>query len=211
MLYKVLENIRDVLNDQKEYLTDLDRAIGDGDHGINMARGFNTVTTKIGAEDDLDISNTLKQVGMTLISTIGGASGPLYGSAFLMAAMAARNKTEVDTELVGTMIFVALKSIKERGKAVLGDKTMIDALEPAYVAYKEEEEQGGTIVGCLEKACEAARLGLEGTRDIIAKKGRASYLGERSIGHQDPGATSVTLILESITQTLKDGCGEVIE
>ena len=153
---------------------------------------------------DLTISEGLKRIGMTLLSTVGGASGPLYGSAFLQAAMTTKEETDVSDATLGMILQASLKGIQARGKAVKGDKTIIDALEPACDAYFKEIEAGVDIVGAMEAACEAAKAGVEGTKLIVARKGRASYLGERSIGHQDPGATSTLIMLETITSVLKN-------
>lgn len=197
---KAMEAIRQAIDENKEYLTRLDGVIGDADHGINMARGFDAVMNKLRAEPDIDISAGLKKVGMTLLSTVGGAAGPLYGTAFLRAALPAQGKTEVTRELAAQMLFAAIQGIKERGKAVLGDKTMIDALEPAYQAFIKATDEEKSLLECLEQACEEAYKGVEYTKTIIARKGRASYLGERSLGHQDPGATSSWIILKTLME-----------
>lgn len=192
--------IKQVIDMNKEFLTELDSAIGDADHGINMARGFNVVMPKLQMEPVIELSSGLKKVGMTLISSVGGAAGPLYGTAFLRASAAARENTVVDRELAAQMLKAAVDGIKDRGKAVKGEKTMIDSLEPAYAAFINGIDKGKSLLECMELACNAAREGVEYTKTIIAKKGRASYLGERSLGHQDPGATSALLILEALTE-----------
>ncbi|SHI99307.1 dihydroxyacetone kinase subunit DhaL [Propionispora hippei] len=186
---------------QKEWLTSLDAAIGDGDHGINMARGFEAVATKVRTlPPEAELPAILKTVGMTLISTVGGASGPLYGTAFLRAAdQASKSAGLPAAALLGNILAGALQGIKDRGKATTGEKTMVDALEPACVAYDRGLTEGKPLPVCLEMACEAARQGVEYTKTIIATKGRASYLGERSLGHQDPGATSLCLLLEILS------------
>ena len=190
--------------EEKQFLTDLDAAIGDGDHGINMARGFEAVKTKLAGAPDGDVSAALKLVGMTLISTVGGAAGPLYGTAFLRAASAAQGKELVDEATAQKMLEAAVGGIKERGKATRGEKTILDALEPAAEAFAQAREDGKTMLECLEAAQSAAAAGVEYTKTIIATKGRASYLGERSIGHQDPGATSTTLMLQTLYQQLAE-------
>jgi len=199
--FEALAAIGQTIIRNRQFLTDLDAAIGDGDHGINMARGFEAVAVKLqslGA--DKDIGTVMKTVGMTLVSSVGGASGPLYGTAFLRAASPSLGKYELDKETVALMLAAAITGIKERGKAVRGEKTMLDALEPAYDAFVEGSNAEKSLIECLELACEAARQGVEFTKTIIATKGRASYLGERSIGHQDPGATSSYIMLQTLVE-----------
>lgn len=195
-----IEALADVISANKEKLTELDAAIGDADHGINMTRGFEAVRIKLPAAEAMeDIGSILKLVGMTLISTVGGASGPLYGTAFIRAAAVVQGKTVIDTNMVAQMFKAAIGGIKDRGKAVRGEKTMLDALEPAYEAFTQAMVEGESLVDCLTLATAAAASGVEYTKTIIATKGRASYLGERSIGHQDPGATSSYLMLAALT------------
>ena len=190
--------------DEKVHLKELDQAIGDGDHGINMARGFESVFKKIEAlKADADISMILKTVGMGLISSVGGASGPLYGTAFLRAAGVCKDKTEIDAAAAKEMLDAAIKGIQERGKAQKGEKTMLDALIPASEAMGSGIEAGKSVIDCLADALQAAQAGIEYTKTIIATKGRASYLAERSIGHQDPGATSSTIMLKALYDYLK--------
>jgi dihydroxyacetone kinase-like protein len=203
-IYDVMTTIGEIVISNKQMLTDLDAAIGDGDHGINMARGFAAVQLKLqGLGTETDIGKVMKTVGMTLISSVGGASGPLYGTAFLRAAGLGQGKTELDSETAGLMLAAAIAGIKERGKATRGEKTMLDALEPAYDAFIAGANGGETSVICLELACDAALKGVEFTKTIIATKGRASYLGERSIGHQDPGATSSYIMLKALLEFLR--------
>lgn len=199
--FEALAAIGQTIIRNRQFLTDLDAAIGDGDHGINMARGFEAVAVKLqslGA--DKDIGTVMKTVGMTLVSSVGGASGPLYGTAFLRAASPSLGKYELDKETVALMLAAAITGIKERGKAIRGEKTMLDALEPAYDAFIEGSVAEKSLIECLELACEAAKQGVEFTKTIIATKGRASYLGERSIGHQDPGATSSYIMLQTLLE-----------
>lgn len=184
--------------EQKEQLTALDQAIGDGDHGINMARGFEAVFAKLDAIGDKDVSTVLKTVGMALISSVGGAAGPLYGTAFMRAAGACAGKESIDIETAEQMFAAAIKGIQDRGKAVKGEKTMLDALMPAHECFIEGKRGGKSPLECLEAAVKAAQDGVEYTKTIIATKGRASYVGERSIGHQDAGATSSTVMLEAL-------------
>lgn len=183
----------------KEYLTELDREIGDADHGINMAKGFEAVISKISSlDEDKDIGFVLKTVAMTLISSVGGASGPLYGTAILRAAVPAAGKFEIDSLTAQAMWEAAVTGIKDRGKASRGEKTMLDALEPALEAFSEGVKADKTIFDCLNLASTAAQNGVEYTKSIAASKGRASYLGERSIGHQDPGATSSFIMITAL-------------
>jgi dihydroxyacetone kinase-like protein len=202
-LVKVLKNIAIKIHENKQLLTELDAAIGDADHGINMNKGFTAVSKKLEEVKSDDCGEILKTTAMTLISTVGGASGPLYGTAFLKASIVAKGKTELDKETIIKMFDEAIKGIVMRGKAQIGEKTMLDALIPAYEALKESIEQGEELSIAFHKATDAAHEGVQKTKDIIATKGRASYLGERSIGHQDPGATSSYLIIKTIADTLK--------
>ena len=187
-IYQCMQKISDAIVENKDFLTDLDREIGDADHGVNMARGFTEVMKQL-PEDEEDYGVVLKKVGMVLLSKVGGASGPLYGTAYMKAGAAVKGKTSITLEDGG---------IKMRGKAVKGEKTMLDALEPALDALTKGMENGDDAEACLNAMCEAAREGVEFTKTIRATKGRASYLGDRSIGHQDPGATSATITLEAI-------------
>ncbi|ABZ83721.1 dihydroxyacetone kinase, l subunit [Heliomicrobium modesticaldum Ice1] len=191
--------VADAIVQNKDFLTSLDAAIGDADHGINLSRGVEAVRAKAAASPNADIGALLKMVGMTLISTVGGASGPLYGTAFLRAAAPAQGKRALDGETVKEMLAAAIQGIKDRGKATRGEKTMLDALEPAFEAFVQGLEAQKPLVECLEAATAAARQGVEFTKTIVATKGRASYLGERSKGHQDPGATSAAIMLAAIT------------
>ena len=191
--------IAEAINNNKQLLTELDAAIGDADHGINMSRGFEAVLAKIQTmSQNPDIGALLKTVGMTLVSTVGGASGPLYGTAFLRAGASAQGLSSIDSQAAVQMLEAAIRGIKDRGKAVHGEKTMLDALEPAYEAFANCANMQKPLADCLAMACEAALKGVEFTKTIVATKGRASYLGERSLGHQDPGATSSYLMLKAL-------------
>ena len=201
-VYQCLKEIGDKIMANKDFLTDLDREIGDADHGVNMARGFAAVVEKV-PEDEGDIGAALKKTGMTLLSTVGGASGPLYGTAYMEAAKVFAGKTAVSPEDFKAALEAAIAGIQKRGKAVKGEKTMLDALMPAYDAFSEKVDAGADLNEALDVACAAAAEGVEYTKTIAATKGRASYLGQRSVGHQDPGATSATLTLETIRDFLK--------
>jgi dihydroxyacetone kinase-like protein len=188
--------------EQKDYLTQLDAAIGDADHGANMNRGFQAVLAKKAELQKPDIGALLKGVAMTLISTVGGASGALYGTFFLQASTLAGNQTELTPSEFGSLLEKGLAGIVLRGKATIGDKTMIDALQPAVKAYKHSIESGETLEQALSKAVSAAEEGLKSTIPLVARKGRASYLGDRSAGHPDPGATSTLILFRSAAETL---------
>lgn len=201
-VYECIAKINDTIQANKDFLTDLDREIGDADHGVNMARGFHAVTEKL-SKDETDIGAALKKTGMTLLSTVGGASGPLYGTAYMEAGKVMAGKTEMSAEDFGQILNVAIAGIQKRGKAERGEKTMLDALIPAYETYTAKVAEGADLVTALDAAIEEAHKGIEFTKTIRATKGRASYLGDRSIGHQDPGATSATLTLETVRDFLK--------
>jgi dihydroxyacetone kinase-like protein len=185
----------------KDELTQLDAAIGDADHGANMARGFNAVQGKLASLQGQDIGAVFKTVAMTLISTVGGASGPLYGTFFLQAAVAAAGKASLSPPELASVFQAGLQGLMNRGKAVVGDKTMVDALVPAVAALRPDADEG--FAKLLDRAVAAAKAGAESTVPLVAKKGRASYLGERSAGHQDPGAASTVLLLEALQQAAR--------
>jgi dihydroxyacetone kinase-like protein len=193
-----LESTAAVLAANKGYLTELDSAIGDADHGTNMDRGFNKVMEKLPTVADKDIGNILKTVGMTLISSVGGASGPLYGTFYMRGGMAADAKEELDGDDLVNVLQGAVDGIIQRGRAQPGDKTMVDALLPALAALKQAVADGQDVRAAVAAAVAAAEQGMKDTIPLQARKGRASYLGERSIGHQDPGATSSYLILNAL-------------
>jgi len=198
-----LSNLSQIFVENKEYLTQLDSAIGDADHGINMKRGFDRVAEKLPTVADKDIGSLLKTIGMTLISSVGGASGPLYGTFFMRSGIAAAAKEELSGEDLVALLQAGMDGIVQRGRAQVGDKTMIDAWTPALSAMKESLAAGDDTIAALEAAVAAAEQGMKDTIPLQAKKGRASYLGERSIGHQDPGATSSYLMLKTLLDTLK--------
>ena len=189
--------LQKIYNDNKEYLTELDSAIGDADHGINMDRGFTAVKAELAKTPPQDISVALKTTAMTLIRTVGGASGPLYGTFFLRASNACTGKTDLQASDVVALFEAGLEGIVQRGKAQPGDKTMVDALLPAINVMKQSLKDGADLKQILQQGVAAAEKGMEATIPLQARKGRASYLGERSIGHQDPGATSSYLLLKT--------------
>lgn len=199
-----IERSTAVLNTNKEYLTQLDSPIGDADHGTNMARGFNKVLERLPTVADKDIGNIFKTVGMTLISTVGGASGPLYGTCFMRMGAAVAAREELTTSELAHMLAEGMAGVVQRGRAVVGDKTMIDAWTPAIEALNQAVSAEQSPVAALEAAVAAAESGMRATIPLQARKGRASYLGERSIGHQDPGATSTWLLLNTLLEVVKE-------
>ena len=188
-----------VLEENKAYLTELDSAIGDADHGTNIARGFGIIAEQAAEQSDKDIGALLKATSMTLMSKVGGASGMLYGNFFMKAAATANGKEELTADELVALLEAGLGGIVGRGRAEVGDKTMLDAWTPAIDALKSSLANGDDLAVALQSCAAAAKAGMEATTPLIAKKGRASYLGERSIGHQDPGATSTHLILAELS------------
>ncbi|MDB2153489.1 dihydroxyacetone kinase subunit DhaL [Clostridium butyricum] len=199
-LKEILTCISDVIDKNKLYLSELDAAIGDGDHGLNLHKGFKAITEKIKDMPENDVGLILKTCGMTLVSTVGGASGPLYGTAFMKASTVVNKKESIDINDFVNMLNEALEGIKMRGKSVEGEKTMIDTLSPALEASKKALEEGKSYEDVLSALIKKAKEGMENTKNIIATKGRASYLKERSLGHKDAGATSMYLILNTIVE-----------
>ena len=187
--------------ENRDYLIELDAAIGDADHGANMDRGFKAVLDKLPGLTGSDIGAILKAAGMTLVSTVGGAGGPLYGTFFLQAGMRTAGKSELSLADWTDALQAAVEGVMQRGKAVAGDKTMLDALLPAVQALEYAQESQTVLRLALRESAEAARQGMQATIPLVARKGRASYLGERSAGHQDPGATSSYLILKAAADT----------
>jgi dihydroxyacetone kinase-like protein len=191
-----------VVAENRDYLTQLDQAIGDADHGINMNRGMQAALAKLDGLEDADVGTVLKTVGMALISSVGGAGGPLYGTLFLQMGMATADKSELEPADWAGALDAALKGVQARGKAEPGDKTMVDALLPARDAFAAALEDGAPFEAALRRSADAAEEGMKGTTPLVARKGRASYLGERSAGHQDPGATSTYLLIETAADVL---------
>jgi dihydroxyacetone kinase-like protein len=186
--------------ERKNELTKLDQAIGDGDHGTNMDRGLRKAVEKLDGVEGNDIGAALKAVGMALVSSVGGAGGPLYGTFFLQAGQSAAGRSELDTAGFAAAVRAGVEGVQARGKAEPEDKTMVDALLPAAAAL----EQGGELAEAAARAADAAEDGMRATTDLVARKGRASYLGERSRGHQDPGATSSALMMRAAAQAFAD-------
>ena len=198
-LLDIIARMAEVIQANKDFLTELDMPIGDSDHGINLARGFQAVSAKLPTLAEKDAGTILKTVGMTLVSTVGGASGPLYGTAFMKAGAKMAGKMELGMDDLLVMLHEAVEGVKMRGKATTGEQTMLDAMVPALEAMKAAS---GSPADVLAAGLKAAEAGVEATKDMIATKGRASYLGERSLGHQDPGATSFTLIFGVIAKAV---------
>ncbi len=198
-----LLRFRTLADENQTYLTELDSVIGDADHGANMARGMAAVAAKLDTETPANIAELFKSVGMTLVTSVGGASGPLYGTFFLRFGMNAGPVTTLDAGALGGALRAGLEGIVARGKAELGDKTMFDALSPAVDAWDASVAAGGTAADASAAALAAAEGGRDATIPLVARKGRASYLGERSAGHLDPGATSSTLLLLALAESLR--------
>src|ERR687889_1778279 len=190
------------MEENRRRLTKLDSEIGDGDHGNNMHRGFQASLERLNTADPSTPADVLKAVSMALISKVGGAAGPLYGTAFLRASSALGDKEEVSAEDAAEALEAALGGIKQRGKAEVGDKTIVDALEPAVEAAKEAASSGGGAGEVFRAAAEGAEEGAEETVPLTARRGRASYLGPRSAGHMDPGARSTYLLLDAAARSL---------
>ena len=200
-----LETSAAALHDQRDYLTQLDAAIGDADHGTNMDRGFASVVAKLGELDgSTPPGRILVTAGSTLISTVGGASGPLWGTALRRAGKSIGDGETFDAAALATAFQAALDGVVELGAAQPGDKTMVDALEPAVRALREQVDGGASTGDAIAAARGAAEEGMQATVPLQATKGRASYLGERSIGHQDPGATSTAIILRALEQAVAE-------
>jgi dihydroxyacetone kinase-like protein len=200
-----LEASARVMASNQEYLTQLDSEIGDADHGINMNRGFGVVLNQLPALNDTDIGTILKKTGMALISSVGGASGPLYGTFFMRMGSVVSDKDELGSQDLYDMLKAGMDGIVQRGRAKAGDKTMVDAWIPALDALKVAIDEDQGTLSSIRMAVAAAEKGMKDTIPLQAKKGRASYLGARSIGHQDPGATSSYLLLKTLLDSVEQG------
>jgi dihydroxyacetone kinase-like protein len=194
--------INRLIQQNKQYLTQLDSAIGDADHGINLSRGFTAVTAAVEQKDPATPGELLTLVGGTLISTVGGASGPLYGTAFRRAGKALGKEPEVSPEAFGNALKEAVTGVQALGAAAPGDKTMVDAFIPATEAFQAAVAEGKSFAEAASLAAAAASEGATATIPLLALKGRASYLGARSVGHQDPGATSTALVFQALVTAL---------
>lgn len=200
---RMLTAMAEEMHTARHELTELDNAIGDGDHGTNMDRGFQAVMKQLPKllEQD-DVGAILHNAGMTLMNTIGGSAGPVYGTLFMWAGMTCRGASEIDAQVFAGALESGAYGVAEIGGAHEGDKTMLDALFPACRALKESLQKGEDLTDALAAAVQAAEQGVEYTKHIVANRGRASYIGERSLGHQDPGATSMMLLLRAAQRTL---------
>ena len=201
-LFTVLSAMSRKMEEEKDFLTDLDNAIADGDHGINMAKGFAAVEAKLAGLEGQNIGAVLKTVGMTLVSAVGGSAGPLYGTAFMKAGMVMADKETMDINDFLSCMKAAVDGVMMRGRSVYGEKTMLDSMIPAFKAMEKANSAGLSPKAVVDAGVKAAEEGVEYTKTISATKGRASYIGERSIGHQDPGATSFTDLLTVIAEFL---------
>ena len=190
--------------DHRAELVRLDTAIGDGDHGTNMDRGMRKAVEKLDGTEGEDIGALLKAVGMALVSSVGGAAGPLYGTLFLQMGMASAGREELDLAGWTAALEAGVKGVQARGKAEPGDKTMVDALLPALEALRAAGGEGSGLADALRRSADAAEEGMKATIPLEARRGRASYLGPRSVGHQDPGATSTQLLLAAAAGTFGD-------
>ena len=201
-LFEILSAMSARMEAEKDFLTELDNVIADGDHGINMAKGFAAVEAKLESIKDQNIGAVLKTVGMTLVSAVGGSSSPLYGTAFMKAGIAMAVKETMDINDFLVCLKVGIEGIMMRGRSARGEKTMLDAMIPASEAMEKANAEGMDAKSVIEAGVKAAFDGVEYTKTIAATKGRASYIGERSIGHQDPGATSFAFLLDTVAKTL---------
>ncbi|MDF9721294.1 dihydroxyacetone kinase subunit DhaL [Serratia marcescens] len=190
----------EVFSRERDFLTQLDTEIGDADHGLNMNRGFNKVVEKLPSVADKDIGFILKNTGMTLLSSVGGASGPLFGTFFIRAAQAANAKQSLDLTELHQVMQEGVEGVVMRGKAEPGDKTMCDVWWPVVESLGQSAQQNLSVAEALQRAADSSERAVENTITMQARKGRASYLGERSIGHQDPGATSVMLMMKTLAE-----------
>jgi len=200
-----MREIESVIRAERDHLVQLDAAIGDGDHGTNMLRGFEAVVQALGADSGSPPGRLLVLAGRTLVSSVGGASGPLWGSALRSGGRVLGDQATFEGQELVEVLAAALASVKDLGAASPGDKTMVDALEPAVDTLRERVAAGAPLADALDEACAAAEAGGRATIPMQARKGRASYLGERSIGHQDPGATSTGLILRALQRAVATG------
>lgn len=203
-MLRALEVMCDTIEDEKEYLSELDGAIGDGDHGVNMAKCFREVKKKLSQSSAEDVGTLFKNVGMVVLNSVGGAMGALYGTFFLKLSQASAGKNEVNISDLVAMFQTGEQGILDIGKANIGDKTLIDTLSPAVRTIEAAEKEGKTLAAALVDFEQAARQGMESTKDMLAKMGRASRLGDRTIGHQDAGATSCYFILRSLASAVSD-------
>jgi len=197
-----LRGFQKLVAENRAYLTELDSAVGDADHGANLDRGMAAVIAKLNEAPPADAADLFKRTGMTLVSTVGGASGPLYGTFFLRLGTGLGASTQLDAATLGGALRAGLEGVVQRGKAEAGDKTMLDALIPALDAFDGVAGSGGSVTDAVHAAASAAAAGRDATEPLVARKGRASYLGDRSAGHLDPGATSTALLFQALDEAV---------
>jgi dihydroxyacetone kinase-like protein len=201
---QILRKIAVRIEEESDYLSDLDRKIGDGDHGVTMVIGWTAITDKLNElEDENDLGIIFKSIAMSFLNAVGASVGPLYGKAFLRASMVAKEKTELDHEEIVKFWSAAVTAIVELGKAEVGDKTMVDTWIPIVKSLESSLEQGKEFVASLDLAVQAGELGMNSTKDLVSQKGRSSRLGERAQGHVDPGAASAFIIFSTFVDTYK--------
>ncbi len=202
---RIVRKLMEVIQENKDWLSEIDGAIGDGDHGVNMAKGFSMAGEKIDSTEN-NLSEQLKMLAMTLVSNIGGAMGPIYGTFFLNMSKEIRGKDQLEAQDLAKMLRSALEGVKKRGGAKVGDKTLVDTLEPATIAYERAIGEGKSISEAIDLMIDAAKKGMESTKELVAKKGRSSRLGERSKGTIDAGSASCYLILKTLGESFKEYC-----
>lgn len=202
---RIVRKLVEVIQENKDWLSEIDGAIGDGDHGVNMAKGFSMAGEKIDSTEN-NLSEQLKMLAMTLVSNIGGAMGPIYGTFFLNISKEIRGKDQLEAQDLAKMLRSALEGVKKRGGAKVGDKTLVDTLEPATIAYERAIGEGKSISEAIDLMIDAAKKGMESTKELVAKKGRSSRLGERSKGTIDAGSASCYLILKILGESFKEYC-----
>lgn len=202
MNVEIIGKICDVIIENKDNLTELDRVIGDGDHGVNLSRGASKIKENLDKFKDMNPSDVMTQMAMILMSNVGGASGALYASALLKAGMFLKGKDNITNDVVSKTFLEMINGIKSRGKSDVNEKTMLDTLEPAFLAFDKDVGEEKDLSICFKDASVAAKKGMESTKDMVATKGRAAYLGERSVGHIDAGATSSYLIIKTIADNM---------
>jgi dihydroxyacetone kinase-like protein len=201
---KILENIAKTIKDNEEFLTKLDSAIGDGDHGVNLSRGFDIIIEKLPNLENNNIHEILNDVGNTLLETVGGSVGVLYGSAFMKAGNIVMDTEKILLDDLVRMVEAAENAITSLGHAKVGEKTMLDTIHPFLETLRDASKENLSLMESLKRSVKAAKDGLESTKDMIARKGRAKYFGEKTLGHQDVGATSSYLMIESLLKTLEN-------
>lgn len=205
MILEIVEKIAEEIKKNQDYLTDLDRKIGDGDHGVNLARGFTEIQAQLESYQNLPLSEVFQKMGMTLLTKVGGASGAIYGTAFMSAGMHLKGKEDLEEETIVTTLKSMIDGIQKRGKAVLGEKTMLDTILPVYDKMEMLFSKGKHFSEMKTELLAVAEKGMESTKPLIATKGRATYLGERARGHLDPGAVSSYLMIKVICESKELG------